>query len=166
LKEKSLKVLQVMNEVTSRTDLNGFARMVGLTPTQTIEQIQELLNAGLVRKSGGGYGITERGKAAIKAFTQVSEEAKFHFYNGIGQPTDFKAGSIQTFYETVKQVPVESLEFHVYRDDFENWLRSEIQDAMLADKLAKLKNAGLKGEELRDGILKALETKYSLEELQ
>jgi predicted transcriptional regulator len=165
LKEESLKVLKVMNEVTSRTDLNGFARMVGLTPAQTIEQIQELVNAGLVRKSGSGYGITEKGKAAIKAFTPVPEEAKFHFYNGIGQPTGFKAENIQSFYETAKQVGVNSLEFHVYRGDFENWLRGEFQDAELADKLAKVKNAGIKGEVLRKEILKAVEARYGKEEL-
>ncbi|MCW4046131.1 MAG: DUF5752 family protein [Candidatus Bathyarchaeota archaeon] len=163
MKEEPLKVLKVMSEVTSRTDLNGFARMVGLTPSETIEQIQELLKAGLVRKSGGGYGITEKGKAAIKAFTQVPEEAKFHFYTGIGQPTDFKAGSIQSFYETAKQVSAESLEFHLYRGDFENWLRSEIQDAALADEMAKVKNAGLKGEDLRREILKAVEARYDAE---
>jgi predicted transcriptional regulator len=163
LKEESLKVLKVMNEVTSRTDLNGFARMVGLTPNETIEEIQNLVKAELVRKSGGGYGITEKGKAAIKAFTQVPETAKFHFYSGMGQPTSFKAESIRTFYDAAKQVPVESLEFHVYRSDFENWLRSEIQDAVLADELARVKNAGLKGEELREAILKAVESEYSAE---
>jgi predicted transcriptional regulator len=162
LKEESLKVLKVMSEVTSRTDLNGFARMVGLTPAETIEQIQELLNAGFVRKAGGGYGLTEKGKNAIKAFTQVPEEAKFHFYNGIGQPTEFKAGSIRTFYVSVEQVPTESLEFHLYRGDFENWLRSEIQDFALASELAKVKSTGLKGEELRTEILKTVEARYGM----
>ncbi len=163
MKEETLKVLQVMNEVTSRTDLNGFAQMVGLTPTQTIEQIHELLNAGFVRKSGGGYGITEKGKAAIKAFTQVPDEAQFHFYTGMGQPTGFKAGSIQTFYEAVKQVSAESLEFHLYRGDFENWMRSEIQDAALADELAKTKNEELKGEDLRKALLNTVEAIYGAE---
>ena len=56
--EDQLKVLKVMNEVTSRIDMNAFAQMVGLNPHQTIERVQELVNAGLVRKAGGGYGIT------------------------------------------------------------------------------------------------------------
>jgi len=163
LKEESLKVLQIMNEVTSRTDLNGFAQMVGLTPNQTIEQIHELLNEGFVRKSGGGYGITEKGKAAIKAFTKVPDEAKFHFYNGMEQPTEFKAGSIQSFYAAVKQVPAESLAFHLSRGDFENWLRGEIQDAALADELAKIKNVGLEGEDLRKELLNVIEAKYGAE---
>jgi DNA-binding Lrp family transcriptional regulator len=152
-----------MNEVTSRTDLNGFAQMVGLTPNQTIEQIQELLNEGFVRKSGGGYGITEKGKSAIKAFTKVPDEAIFHFYTGMGQPTEFKAGSIQSFYAAVKQVPAESLEFHLSRGDFENWVRGEIQDAALADKLAKIKSSGLEGEDLRKDLLNTIEAKYGAE---
>jgi len=39
--EKQLKVLKVMSEVTSRIDMNAFARMVGLNPNQTIERMQE-----------------------------------------------------------------------------------------------------------------------------
>ena len=165
MKEESLKGLQVMNEVTSRTDLNGFAQMVGLTPTQTIEQIQELLNEGFVRKSGGGYGITEKGKSAIKAFAQVPDEANFHFYTGMGQPTEFKAGSIQSFYAAVKQVPAESLAFHLSRGDFENWMRGEIQDAALADELAKIKSAGSEGEALRKELLDVIEAQYGAEAL-
>ena len=40
--EEQLKVLKVMNEVTSRMDLNAFAQMVGLNPNQTIEHVKEL----------------------------------------------------------------------------------------------------------------------------
>jgi DNA-binding Lrp family transcriptional regulator len=165
LKEEALKVLKIMNEVTSRTDLNGFARMVGLTPTQTIDQMQELLKTGLIRKVGSGYGITEKGKATLRVFTPVPKEKEFHFYNGVGQPTSFQAESIKGFYELVKRVSMESLEFHLYRGDFENWLKSEIKDAALAEGFAKLRTTQLKGENLRQEINKAIEAKYSVEEL-
>ena len=97
--EEQLKVLKVMNEVTSHIDMNSFARMVGLNPHQTIKRMQELVNAGLVRKVGGGYGITGKGKAILQAFKPVPKDAAFHFYTAIGHPTGFSAKSLKDFYE-------------------------------------------------------------------
>jgi DNA-binding Lrp family transcriptional regulator len=158
--EERLKVLKVMSEVTGRIDMNAFARMVGLNPSQTIERMQELVNAGFIRKVGGGYGITEKGKAILKAITPVPKDTAFHFYTGIGQPTGFSAESLKDFYEIVKRVAVESLEFHLYRGDFENWIKTAFKDAELTDELANLKSAALKGEELRKEIITALAAKY------
>jgi DNA-binding Lrp family transcriptional regulator len=160
LTEEQLRVLKAMNEITSRIDLNSFAQMVGLTPNQTIERVQELVDSELARKTGGGYGITEKGKAILKAIAPVPKESAFHFYTGIGRPTGFAAESLKDFYEIVKQVAAESLEFHLYRGDFENWIKAAFEDAALADELASLKNANVKGEELRKEIITAMATKY------
>ena len=158
--EERLKVLKVMSEVTSRIDMNAFARMVGLNPNQTVERMQELVRAGFIRKLSGGYGITQKGRAILKAIMPVSKDMAFHFYTGIGQPTGFSAESLKDFYEIVKRVAVESLDFHLYRGDFENWIKAAFKDAALADELANLKSATLKGEELRQGILKAMAARY------
>jgi len=158
--EEQLKVLKVMSEVTSRMDLNAFAQMVGLNLSQTMERMQDLVNAGLIRKVGGGYGITEKGKAVLKAITPVPKDMAFHFYMEVGQPAGFSAESLKDFYEIVKRVGVESVEFHLYRGDFENWIKTAFEDAALADEIASLKSANVKGEELRQGILKAIMAKY------
>jgi DNA-binding Lrp family transcriptional regulator len=160
LMEEQLKVLKVMSEVTRRIDMNAFAQMVGLNPHHIIERMQELVNEGLVRKVGGGYGITEKGKAILQAVTPVPKDAAFHFYTAIGQPTGFSAESLKDFYEIVKRVAAESLDFHLYRGDFENWIKNALKDVTLADELASLKSAVLKGEELRQKILKAIATRY------
>lgn len=164
--EEKLKVLKIMSEVTGRLDLNEFARMVGLTPNQTLEYMQELLKADFLKKVGGGYGITDTGKAVLKAFAPVPLGMEFHFYLAIGQPTSFAARSFLDFYGVVKQVDAVSLEFHLYRGDFENWMREALNDAVFAEELAKLKKPGLKGERLRKAIVKAVEAKYGLEKLQ
>ena len=158
--EEQLRVLKVMNEITSRIDLNSFAQMVGLTPNQTIERVQELVTSGFVRKTGGGYGITEKGKAALKAITPVPKDSAFHFYTGVGHPTGFSAESLKEFYEIAKRVAVESLEFHLYREDFENWVKVAFKDEVLVNELASLKRADVKGEELRDDILTAIASRY------
>ena len=158
--EEQLKVLKVMSEVTSRIDMNAFARMVGLNPSQTIERMQDLVNAGFIRKVDGGYGITEKGKAILKAITPVPKDTAFHFYTGVGQPAGFSAESLKDFYEIVKRVAVESLDFHLYRGDFENWIKAAFEEEALADELGSLKSATLKEEELRQGILKAIAARY------
>jgi DNA-binding Lrp family transcriptional regulator len=164
--EERLRVLKVMSEVTGRLDLNEFARMVGLTPNQTLGCMQELLKADFLKKVGAGYGITDAGRATLKAFTPVQAGMEFHFYMEIGQPTNFAAKSFLDFYGIVKQVNAASLEFHLHRGDFENWAREALNDAAFAEELAKLKKPKLKGERLRKAIIKAAEAKYGLEKLQ
>jgi len=158
--EEQLKVLKVMSEVTSRIDMNAFCQMVGLNPSQTAERMQDLVKLGFIRKIGGGYGITAKGKAILKAITPVPKDSAFHFYTGFGQPTGFSAESLKDFHEIVKRVAAESLDFHLYRGDFENWIENAIKDTGLADELANLKIERVKGEELRQRILKAIAVRY------
>ena len=165
MKEEQIKVLKTMSEATSRMDLTMFAKKVNLSPNQTIQQIQELAKEGFLQRSGSGYGITEKGKAAIKAFTPVPEELSFHFYFGINQPTDLTAKTLQEFYKAIKQVSAGSLEFHVYRGDFENWLKEACKEPELAKEIGGIKAAELKGEELRAELLKVLDAKYGIQEL-
>jgi predicted transcriptional regulator len=158
--EEQLNVLKVMSEVTSRIDMNTFAEMVGLNPSQTVECMQDLVNSGFIRKVGGGYGITDKGRAILKAIAPVPKEAAFHFYTGFGQPTGFSAESLKDFYEIVKRVAADALDFHLYRGDFENWIRVTLKNEKLADELATLKKMVLKGEELRQEILKTIAKRY------
>jgi predicted transcriptional regulator len=158
--EEQLKVLKVMSEVTTRIDMTAFAEMVGLNPSQTVERMQDLISSGFIRKTGGGYGITEKGRAILKAITPVPKESLFHFYKGLGQPTGFSAESLKDFYEIVKRVANESLDFHLYRGDFENWIRNALKDEVLANKFAGLKNKALKDEFLRQELLKTIAKRY------
>jgi hypothetical protein len=149
-----------MNEITSRIDMNTFAQMVGLNPNQTIEQVKGLVNAGLVKKVNSGYGITEKGKAVLKAIAPLPKETAFHFYTGIGQPTGFSAESLKELYEIIKRVAVGSIEFHLHRGDFENWIKDVFKDTALADEFASLKSANVKGEDLRKILITAISAKY------
>ena len=164
MKEEQFKVLKTMIEATSRMDLNSFAQRVNLTPNQTIQQIQELAKEGFLQKIGGGYGITEKGKAALKAYAPVPQDMGFHFYSGIDQPTNLTSQTLTEFFKIIKQVNVDSLEFHLYRGDFENWIKEACQDPKLANEIGEIKNDDLKGEELRVKLLKLLDTKYSIQE--
>jgi predicted transcriptional regulator len=165
LREEQFKVLKTMSEATNRMDINTFAKKVNLNPNQTIQQIQELAKEGFLQKVGGGFGITERGKAAIKAFTPVPEEMGFHFYNGMNQPTALTARTLEEFYRIIKKINVDSLEFHLYRGDFEKWLKEACKDSELAEKIGDVKAANLKSEDLRAELLKVLDSKYGIQKM-
>jgi predicted transcriptional regulator len=162
LKEEQLKVLKALSEATSRMDLAMFAQKVNLTANQTMYQIQELAKEGFLQKVGGGYGITQKGKAALKGFAAVPKEMSFHFYFGIDQPSEFKAESLEQFYREIKQIRVQSLEFHLYRGDFEKWLKDVCKEPELAIEFGSVSAMCLKDEELRVELLKALDAKYSI----
>jgi len=165
LKEEEFKVLKALSEATSRMDLNTFAEKVNLTSNQAINQIQELAKEGFLQRIGGGYGITQKGKSALKALSAFPIEMDFHFYYGIDKPSELKAGSLEEFYIAIKQISVESVEFHLDRGDFQNWFKDVCKDPEMASELERVKAQCLKGEALKAEILKLLDGKYSLEGL-
>jgi predicted transcriptional regulator len=165
LKEEQFKVLKTLSEATSRMDINMFAKKVNLDPNQTIQEVQNLAKEGFLQKVGNGFGITAKGKSALKAFVPVPEGMGFLFYNGFDQPTDITAKTLWEFYADVKQISVDSLEFHLYRGDFENWLKDACKEPEFAQEVGVVKDTDLYGEELRAELLKVLDTKYGIQEL-
>jgi len=163
LKEEQFKVLKTMSEATDRVDLNAFAQRVNLTPNEAIQQIQELAKEGFLQRIGGGYGMTEKGKAVLKAYAPVPQDMGFHFYTDLDQPTNLTAQTIEEFYRIIKHVSVDSLEFHLYRGDFENWVKEVCKDPKLANEIGEIKTAELKGEALRAEMFKVVGSKYGIE---
>jgi hypothetical protein len=154
-----------MSQATNRMDLAMFAHAVNLTSDEAIADVQQLAQEGFLRKVGAGYGLTDKGKNAIKIGTIVSEDKIFSFYVGVDKPLGFSARSLEEFYRMVKQVCSDSLDFHLYRGDFENWIRQVIGDQILADEVAAAKSSGLNGEDLRKALLKAIDDRYGVGEL-
>jgi predicted transcriptional regulator len=165
LKEEQIRILKTMNEATNRMDLTMFAQAVNLNPNQAIAEVQELAKEGFLRKVGGGFGLNEKGKNALKAYLSVSAERGFNFYVDVDKPLGFSAMSLDEVYRTIKQVCSDSLEFHLYRGDFEKWLQEVCKDEDLAKALRTLKAEELKGEDLRKALLQAIDAKYGVGEL-
>ena len=161
--EEQLKILKIMSEIKGRTEMNDFAKAVGLTPKQAMEQIEELAKQKIVRKTNAGYAITKKGKAILKAQVTVPENEGFLFYLELGKPAGFTAKSITEFYKVVGQVDVASLDFHLYRGDFENWVISAVNEASLAEELAQMKKEGIRGEPLRQKLTATLKGRYYIE---
>jgi DNA-binding Lrp family transcriptional regulator len=165
VKVELLSVLQVMSEVTHRMDLTEFAKTVGLGADEALQGIQELAKTGYLKKAGGGFGITEKGKAVLKAQLPVAEGLEFRFYSGLGQPAGLSAASLREFLEVVKSVDVGVLEFHLYRGDFKSWAEGVLKDAAFAGEFEDMQVSELRGESLRKRMVFVIERRYGSDAL-
>lgn len=82
----------------------------------------------------------------------VPREKAFYFFTSIGNYTGESAGSLKEFMEKVNGVNVKSLEFHLYRGDFEKWITEVLQDESLAMELRKIQRVNLTGDALRSQL--------------
>ncbi|MEM1539734.1 MAG: DUF5752 family protein [Candidatus Bathyarchaeia archaeon] len=87
-------------------------------------------------------------------FGKVPREKAFYFFTSIGNYTGKSASSLSEFVERISEVDVKSLEFHLYRKDFEKWFTEVLQDETLAEEVRKLYTLNLTGEILRSHLYK------------
>jgi predicted transcriptional regulator len=165
LKEEKLFILKTMHEATNRMDLTSFAQTVNLNPNQAIEKIQELTKEGFLQKSSKGYSLSDKGVNASKINQAVPTDKAFNFYIGVDRPLGISAQSIEEFYRQIKQVCSDALDFHLFRGDFENWIRDVLLDDELAAEVGNFKNAEMHVGELRKALLNAIDAKYGVAEL-
>jgi len=165
LKDEKLLILKTMHEATNRMDLTSFAQAVNLNPNQAIEQIHELTKEGFLQKSNKGYCLSDKGVNALKINRVVPTDKAFNFYIGVDRPLGISAQSIEEFYRQIKQVCSDSLDFHLFRGDFENWIRDVLLDDELAAEVGNNKNAEMHVGELRKALLNAIDAKYGVAEL-
>ncbi len=95
----------------------------------------------------------------------VPAEKSFIFYKGVDQPIGVTAHSLKGFLESIKKVDIKSIEFHVQRGDFANWVRESLHDSLLANELKQIGRRielkeKLTSEELRRKLSKVVEKRY------
>ncbi len=79
----------------------------------------------------------ETDEQARSCLRTVSLSESFFFYETLGKPTGQSASNLKEFLEAVKTTSNESLNFHIERRDFENWIEKTLGDAVLAKRIAK-----------------------------
>jgi len=88
-------------------------------------------------------------KKSSKPLSSVPPQKAFYFYRDIGAPIGKSASSLEEFSHQLETVDASSIEFHVKRGDFENWVRDIFHNNKLAGRLRTIKTLGLRGEQLR-----------------
>jgi hypothetical protein len=86
--------------------------------------------------------------------SDVPADKAFYFNTDVGVYTGKFATNLASFRDALRDVDVRSIEFHMGRGDFEKWIEF-LGDHALAREIAKLR--GLRGEELREGLIKAID---------
>jgi len=90
----------------------------------------------------------------------LPREKAFYFFTSIGNYTGESAASLEEFIEKIKEVSAKSLEFHLYRGDFEKWIAETLQDKELAGEIRNLQNLNLTGEILRGQLYFIVSKRY------
>ena len=83
----------------------------------------------------------------------TSRENVFYFFASVGNYTGQRATSLEDFAHKIAKVETTSLEFHLYRGDFERWMAEVLEDRELARRIGDLKHLEPVGNALRDQLL-------------
>jgi hypothetical protein len=82
----------------------------------------------------------------------LSRENAFYFFTSVGNYTGQRAMSLEEFANKIKEVKISSLEFHLYRGDFEKWAAEVLEDDILTERIGAVKLLEPVGNTLRDQL--------------
>ena len=83
---------------------------------------------------------------------ELTRNEAFYFFTSIGNYTGECAMSLEDFVRKIKEVDIKSMEFHLYREDFEKWVTETLEDKELAQEIKNLQKQNLTGESLRQKL--------------
>jgi len=96
-----------------------------------------------------------------KILRKVLREKAFYFFSSIGNYIGESAASLEEFVGKIREVNPKSIEFHLYRGDFEKWVDEVLGDVRLAEKIRELRNQKLIGEDLQDQLYQTILKRYN-----
>ncbi len=105
----------------------------------------------MMKKSEPKWMIPKKAPVS-KTLRNLTGNEAFHFYIGIGNPTNKTATSLMDFVEKLRTVDVRSVEFHFQRQDFEKWLKDTVGDQQLSRRIGEIERK-ISGETLRNQII-------------
>ena len=95
---------------------------------------------------------------AANILRSVPPQNAFYFYRAIGAPTGAAARNLTDFLGIINTIDIASLQFHLGRGDFENWVKM-LGDNTLAKQLSSLKEKKLRGEDLRTELAETVKAR-------
>jgi len=90
--------------------------------------------------------------SSARILRTLSRENAFYFFTSVGNYTGQSAMSLEEFANKIREVKITSLEFHLYRGDFEKWTAEVLEDSELTEKISDLKNLEPVRSALRDQL--------------
>ncbi|UCE95915.1 MAG: hypothetical protein JSV51_09505 [Candidatus Bathyarchaeota archaeon] len=92
------------------------------------------------------------GARSSRVLRTLTRDKAFYFFTSIGNYAGESAASLEEFVKKILDVSIKSLEFHLYRGDFERWIAGTLEDSALANKIEQLKTLKPIGIDLRDRL--------------
>ena len=90
--------------------------------------------------------------SSARILRTLSRKNAFYFFTSVGNYTGQSAMSLEEFANKIREVETTSLEFHLYRGDFEKWTAEVLEDNELTEKISDLKNLEPVRRALRDQL--------------
>jgi len=90
----------------------------------------------------------------------LPREKAFYFFTSIGNYTGESAASLKEFLEKINVVNVKSLEFHLYRGDFEKWITEVLEDKELATEIRILRSLNYSGTILKEHLYRIVAKRH------
>jgi len=90
--------------------------------------------------------------SSARILRTLSRENAFYFFTSVGNYTGQSARSLEEFVNKIREVKITSLEFHLYRGDFEKWTAEVLEDNILTERIRAVKLLEPIGNALRDQL--------------
>jgi len=97
---------------------------------------------------------------ASRTLRKLSREEAFYFFTSIGNYTGESAASLGEFVKKIEEFDTRSLEFHLYRGDFEEWVTKILGDERLAEEIKTVRSLSLTGDALRRELYDVVSRRY------
>ena len=90
--------------------------------------------------------------SSARILRTLSRENAFYFFTSVGNYTGQSAMSLEEFANKIREVKITSLEFHLYRGDFEKWTAEVLEDNILTERISVVKLLEPVGNTMRDQL--------------
>ncbi len=95
-----------------------------------------------------------------KILRNLLRDEAFYFFTSIGNYTGQNAATLGEFIQKIRRIDTKSLEFHLYREDFEKWIDQTLGDARLAAEIKTLRSRKVAGNVLRGQLYNLISRRY------
>lgn len=95
-----------------------------------------------------------------KTLRNLARNEAFFFFASVGNYVGKSAASLREFLKEIGEVNTKVLEFHLYRRDFEKWIKEVLEDAKLAKQIGNIRDLNLIGESLRSQLRLVISKRY------
>ncbi|HET92088.1 MAG TPA: response regulator [Chloroflexi bacterium] len=90
----------------------------------------------------------------------LPEHKRFHFHDASGCYLHCTAANLWEFRHRLEDLPLDSVQYHLHRADFERWLREVLHDDELARRVHRVSQCDLAGAPLRQALLDVVIERY------